>query len=543
MTTMATLFKRFALWKAQEGATVAELEQYQASTSLPSTVKMVVLLRAFSWTSAGLVLLWSWFYLGSQAVSREFAYRDSGPYDNTILMSPDAEVLSLFQLATEPTAIELVPINAAFNRAMFANGPQRSSTLGDLKSKLSKFAADPFDAALTPILETSSDTLLGPPDRDGWRTGWNLTEFAAYSGVPVLSPRDVSLNYMGYYTMNTSYIWPNCSDVVFSGLSSFPSGVQRGFQTVWNSTSHVTDDGLPTVDVWTRDDIYNKTIRGRCSLSRKYVQVKGTCDMVRCNSYSVRQNPNTTLLPNNTPFKNPVFSKRFFHNLLISSGIPVGLENATYPIESFLVYRPINSSDSGNATSYVWSSVFSDASIQLSLSQTMSYLINTYLSASQANGGLNSPAVQLYADTSNATNYEPEAYINRTKTLTNWTAVDAYGAPYEPEYRIVIPWIVLDFITCTILLLAAYASVWLRIQTVCPDVFGYVSSMTRDNPHIPVPKGGSTMSGVERARAMKNVRVKIGELERQDGAPGHIGLALEHPEIPLDKLRRKGEYM
>jgi hypothetical protein len=102
----------------------------------------------------------------------------------------------------------------------------------------------------------------------------------------------------------------------------------------------------------------------------------------------------------------------------------------------------------------------------------------------------------------------------------------------------------LDAITCVILLLAATASVWLRQKTVCPDVFGYVSSMTRDNPNMPLPAGGSTMSRVERARAMKNIRVKIGEVQRRDDVGvGHIGLAMDHPEIQMGRLRRKGEYM
>jgi hypothetical protein len=45
---ISTLMRRLALWKAQQGESVAQLEQYQVSISLPSTLKTIWSLRAFS---------------------------------------------------------------------------------------------------------------------------------------------------------------------------------------------------------------------------------------------------------------------------------------------------------------------------------------------------------------------------------------------------------------------------------------------------------------------------------------------------------------
>jgi hypothetical protein len=36
-------------------------------------------------------------------------------------------------------------------------------------------------------------------------------------------------------------------------------------------------------------------------------------------------------------------------------------------------------------------------------------------------------------------------------------------------------------------------------RTVAGDIFSYISSMTRDNPHMNLPDGESAMSGSERA--------------------------------------------
>ena len=93
------MLKRLTLWKAVRGSsTVAQLEQYQASISLPATLKMIVLLRAINWGSLALVLIWSWYYLGSQAVGREYTYQISGAFDKHALVvfaNPTSQ--SLFQ--------------------------------------------------------------------------------------------------------------------------------------------------------------------------------------------------------------------------------------------------------------------------------------------------------------------------------------------------------------------------------------------------------------------------------------------------------------
>lgn len=575
MTTIATLFKRFALWKAQEGATVAELEQYQASISLPGTLKMIVLLRAFSWTSAGLLLLWSWFYLGSQAVSREYAAAASPPFGSRVLLFPSAEALSIFEASTPPTNVNITMVNAAFMGAMQVNSQtmeerskqQEKATKAGDKNQISKNSldvSDTFNAALIPLMETYPDSGLGPKDVHGVRQvdEDGIIEYSANAGVPVLMTTrkihkpgdcqghgdecayfDFHDKFMGKYSLSTSYIFPNCSDVIYSGPEAFPQNALN-WTTFINPTNHTVGD-LPTVDIWERDyPNTNKTVRGRCTLARHFVDVVGNCDTLSCGIQSFGYTKGKGF-SSETLFKNPERSKLFFDNLMKAAGIPDESEaQLSSVLWSGLLYTNISfSSFESNTSTMHWDSYksYDGASIQLALSQNLAYIINTYMTASQLNGGLYSPATVLDSMSLD----DQKALLANTKTTGNssWGIIRANGAPVQATYILVVPWIILDFMTCFILLLAAIVSVWLRLRTVCPDVFGYISSMTRDNPHIPVPVGGSTMSGIERARAMKNVRVKIGEVERQDGTPGHIGLALEHPEIPLDKLRRKGEYL
>jgi hypothetical protein len=73
-----------------------------------------------------------------------------------------------------------------------------------------------------------------------------------------------------------------------------------------------------------------------------------------------------------------------------------------------------------------------------------------------------------------------------------------------------------------VLLLAANLSLLLGIFTRTPDVLGFVSMNARDNTHFSkyVP---SHLDGKETARALRNVRVIIGDV-KGEAEVGHIAL-------------------
>lgn len=102
--------------------------------------------------------------------------------------------------------------------------------------------------------------------------------------------------------------------------------------------------------------------------------------------------------------------------------------------------------------------------------------------------------------------------LNGTISDPSYVLAHMKGAPYQPQYRLNWVWMVLDYIGCVVLLVAASVAVWLRKRTLAPDIFGYVSSLTRENPMIDLPAGGSTLSGLDRARMMKGIKVKIADI-------------------------------
>jgi len=160
MTTIATLVKRFALWKAQNGAKVADLEQCNASTSLPSTIKMIFYLRAFNWISLVLVFTWSWYYLGSQAVSREYTFRVSSSYKNTRIFIENTQAPSAFQNMTSLTDEHACNINSVYSINFGGSGQY--------------FGFDLYGAAVIPMMNQTAASGLGKPEKNG---GWQEFQF------------------------------------------------------------------------------------------------------------------------------------------------------------------------------------------------------------------------------------------------------------------------------------------------------------------------------------------------------------------------------
>jgi hypothetical protein len=63
------------------------------------------------------------------------------------------------------------------------------------------------------------------------------------------------------------------------------------------------------------------------------------------------------------------------------------------------------------------------------------------------------------------------------------------------------------------LAILAIAGVVLKYTCAMPEILGFVFTMTRDNPYIPLPEGGSALRGIERARLLGNMRVRLGNVK------------------------------
>jgi hypothetical protein len=78
--------------------------------------------------------------------------------------------------------------------------------------------------------------------------------------------------------------------------------------------------------------------------------------------------------------------------------------------------------------------------------------------------------------------------------------------------------------------------------TVAPDLTGHVSSLTRDNLYVNIPKGGSSLSGFKRAIYLKDVMIKIGDAKPDDEMGHIVVMSVDAAREKAGKLDRDRKY-
>lgn len=170
-----------------------------------------------------------------------------------------------------------------------------------------------------------------------------------------------------------------------------------------------------------------------------------------------------------------------------------------------------------------WDRPFSQATIGIvswdhindtTFSSRLSVLFNTYWLTSQ-----------WYNEIVDHANTNLTIYYNATTgdILPAYQQSTATVVRQQPVYKANYVCISLLIVVSTILLLCAIASLLLRLFIIAPDILGFVSSLTRDSPYFePLPDAGSSLlSGPERARKLRDVKVQIADV-RPSADVGHV---------------------
>lgn len=124
-----------------------------------------------------------------------------------------------------------------------------------------------------------------------------------------------------------------------------------------------------------------------------------------------------------------------------------------------------------------------------------------------------------------------DTFVNTTESVLTWSS-DVYVC--DRYWATILIFISLVLVCCTI------SGAFLEERTLSPIVFGYVSSMTRDNPYFNLPPGGCTLEGSKRSRLLKDLKVRIQDVAADNEEAGHIAFsAAERPNartIVKDRL-------
>lgn len=320
-----------------------------------------------------------------------------------------------------------------------------------------------------------------------------------------------AMRVLGELSFNATYLWVKCQNLALTTAKA-PAGLYPTVTMSMNMTNTTVAGQRRTFDFW---NMYNTShaLEATCGVQQLNQEVTVKCDPKACKVAKIRSRPGFANPSNNTRlFGDNSNAQAFFDSMLYACGRPVNTsDTSTFEADNGLATFKTGL-DTGKYTARDFTGSTNGPAVQgqaeTSLSFALTKYMNTYIAASKHLKYEHGFSIQeLTSDARNITLHASDA---------GWVVSTMMGAEYEPNYAISWPWIVIDIIASFVLLVAAVGALILRQKTQAPDIFGYVSSMTRDNDLLDVP-GGSALGGIDRSRMMKHVQVKLGQVPAGNG--------------------------
>ncbi|KAJ4374058.1 hypothetical protein N0V83_002797 [Neocucurbitaria cava] len=297
----------------------------------------------------------------------------------------------------------------------------------------------------------------------------------------------------------------------------------------------------------------------RCKLAQKHVEAMVECTGGQCQTQKVRRSLTDTRPSALTAFEHGLVMQGFAEQFPVAVTFSIG----SSPTERFLA----------NTSSFPFVQQAGDltqdvAYTNLSLippeifSRRLSLVLNTYYQLTiQPTGyfGSLSKNLSLYGpDTlpfDDINKYLPSNLSATNNSFFDWypvfdEAVQRSESPFigatttakvtstEEIFASNAAWLSLLMTSSAVIFIVGAIALILKHRTLGPEMFGFVSSMTYENPWVRIPRGGTMLDAMERARLLKDVEVHVGDV-RGDEDIGHIAFSAG---VPLRKLERGRLY-
>ncbi|KAJ4384221.1 hypothetical protein N0V86_001068 [Didymella sp. IMI 355093] len=295
----------------------------------------------------------------------------------------------------------------------------------------------------------------------------------------------------------------------------------------------------------------------KCALAQNHVEVLVHCDGSRCATRKMRTSTTDTRPTAMTGFEHGTILTGFATRFPTAVTFNIGSSPTEIFISNTSAFPFVQ--QVGHLST---KSSFTDLS-QLSpelFSKRLSLVLNTYYQLSTQPtgyfGGLSGNLSAYGPDTLPDTDLN--AYLPTNLSATNHSFLDWYydfeariqdiDSPFigatttaVTTYKMQIfvcnyIWLALLLTSSTVILLTGGIALVLKRRTLGPEMFGFVSSMTYENPYVKIPAGGSMLDAMERARLLKDIPVCIGDVDGEEQI-GHIALAAGVAVRKLEKGR------
>lgn len=485
------------------------LELLVGSQSISGAVQRAVLLRQLSLTSTLVVVLWGLSPLGGQSSLRVLNTKELSVFGNqSVYYFDTSNDTNSWLNGAMGGGSNLKWISSIYQACLLAPNRTLSS------------ATDLWNNVKIPMIET-----LPEYDQDNTANPWvsvNSSQRLAYSSLTGLMIAGLPSERNSNFTVESNYFtlghlndrWFNTtggyggvqdwvgslmSEEVVIGLNS------AGFFI--NTSSNVNDNMLNIV--------YGSLTSGNVaafnfSLLTSHVESQVVCEGQVCQVVGMRRSPRNLRPSNSTSFADKSVWMNLFTGFSVATG--VGADGETSPTALYVA---------GSDTPFDPFQLASGLTIKnltaLDVSVRLATLLNTYW--------FSSLTVALVATEATGTTVNMTAIEKGDDLFFIAAKATANTALTQTVYAADHVWVGITAAVSIILLFCGVLGMFFKYAAVAPDILGYVSTMTRDNPYCEVEVGDydGMLDGLERARLLKDVRLQIKDAKWWEET-GHVAL-------------------
>ncbi|KAF2802542.1 uncharacterized protein BDZ99DRAFT_401589, partial [Mytilinidion resinicola] len=493
---MGRCFRAIGLYLSERGIEIATLEQLVGCQSMFAALERFIGLKALSFIGLPLTLVWFLSPLGGQAAlrllhtSRE-TIQTSG---NVSYVEPDAFLDSFLMGASDMNSARST-YTSIFLSSLLSSGKYQDTPM------------DLWGNVKVPPLTSLPDTDLV----DGWRLidrSTNATTYSSLIGVPIANISATGTTEFNFQSRQfdincTSNKQVNASTVNITGAETWVLQAKDAKTPCTNWPCPIILGSMDSTSSSADSVADTKITYAECVVGFNLVETSISCNGTSCRADKMRN----VSEPFNTTVESQAQHQLFnsFAYLPTTDNFDVGSAGArgSTNMEKWMA----NPNDFIGAT-YVYVDLW-----RLSpdvLGQRLEILVNTFWQSTFATTALsgklpsNLTSLQYSSQGGEESQLYPALFFNTSAALLTHETPEKYQCDWA--------WMVSLLVCSTILQVAALAGLVLRYMTLAPDILGYVSSHTFLNPYLPVPTGGTTLSGLERTALLKGTHVKIGDV-------------------------------
>ncbi|KAF3032805.1 hypothetical protein E8E12_002211 [Didymella heteroderae] len=526
--------RKIALWRAGEGTTLGFLEHVLGSQSLVATVGYAVTLRTLDILTLTLLMFWALSPLGGQSVLRLLHETNSTITENRSIYYANVDAQS--QLS-----------GSVLDKDLYNRGNAVVSTALMTAENLEWTPEDAWSHPKIPRIEDLEVAELKNSTDRSWHTV-NSNDTYSYASLAGINVMNLAEQGSTNFTVPYEYMYFNCElspQSNFSKLTEvdppqpYPPSLMNYLLSLQNSSKLTTQGWTNTPRNTTSplftDNSFFMYTKGtpdkleallygsryitslnfflwECSMNSLMVEANIVCQFDKCAVDRLRRadtQDQKGTLSGFTPYgvTHTWQWNRYFIQALASLGGEASTQQSN-PVDAYIFNQTQWAvADVGFLPGQQnWTTYIGEPQKAIDLSHRLTKVLNTYLDSFRW------PKAVTLSDPFARKSLNSTGQPTEALTLNSTEAVVSIPIPV---YRVNAPWAALLVICSSALLLLGIFGIFVQSRTMAPDIFNHASSLTRDNPHVNAPSGGSGLDGADRARLLKKMRVQLGDAEPQ----------------------------